>query len=324
MGCNLAARVMSTSHNTRYLLPRFALRVLSDLAVRFSDTDGKVFVANHFSRTYGPGTESPRGSDERVRIVLAVEAFVKYGFTRRRAARIVSKIMWRTEKRARVLATRYPGYRLIEFRFGRNARGRKAPEPHEARETRIPVQVGLNKTRDERFAELDRALLEERRKADANRINMYQERRCESIRVEALTFKRTIAEFDEFFDRAFLRFCDERASKTRGSAFFLKAEGGYRRQLEWLEEPDQKQNGGYDSGRITLRHGLARLLHEQGQFDAALPLYRDAADRLKSPAFPLPPDVRQDALTTLTHDMEDCLARRPRSLSRLSEQPGHD
>jgi hypothetical protein len=303
---------MADSPNARYLLPRFAVRLLSDLAVRSADKRRIVFTATHFSRTYGPGVQAPRGTDERVRIVLAVEALVLYGLSRKRAAQIVSKIMRRTEERTRSLANRYRGYRPIEFRFGRNARGKKTRESQKARSAATAVRATPDEQRDPRFAELDREMLEERMQQIAGkRARMAEERRCESIRVEALNYKGQIAAFNDFFDRAFRQFCDERSAKTRSPEFLRRAEAAFRERIRWFEEPDQRRNSGYDLGRVTHRYGLALLLHEQGDFDAALRLYEGAAERLRLSEFAFLPESRQEGLATLMRAMEDCRAGCP-------------
>src|SRR5579862_4622416 len=110
---------MSICAEQTYLLPRFAVRILSDLAVRDKDVDRVVFTANNFSQTFGPGVQAPRGTDGPELAPLAVEALVRYGRSRVQAAQTVSKIITHVERKSQSLAAKWPGHhRPVEFRFG--------------------------------------------------------------------------------------------------------------------------------------------------------------------------------------------------------------
>jgi hypothetical protein len=305
---------MYISNEQRYLLPRFAVRILSDLAVREKDSDRVVFTANNVSRTFGSGVQAPRGTDGSGRATLAVEALVRYGLNRVKAARIVSKIITHVEGKSQQLASRWPRHhRPVEFRFGRAPdRGRRLATRQLTSQSKVPHirRIDPQAWRHSRLAELDDLIARDSINAPQKNDTL-EKRRANIIRIQTLGLKQATPNFESVFENAFSAFCADRAARTRSRTFFVKAEAAHRERLKSFEEPDQKLNDAYDLGRVTHRCGLALLLHERGEFDAALQFYEDAAERLRLSEFPFLPEYRQEALNTLMHAIEDCWAGRP-------------
>ena len=302
---------MAIPPDKRYLLPRFAFSVLSDLAVRVKNTRGVIFRSNHYSRNIGRGIEAPRDTDANARVALAFRALGEFGRNGKKASRLVSKMIKRTEERTRELARRHSWYRRVEFKFGRTARGRRKPEPCKPSAVCWSGAKPNESGRGSRFAELDRLIAGARRRKAPSP----EERRCNCIRSQAKAFWRKTPR--AFFEDAFLRFCDERAATMRSPERLRRVEREYRERLEWFEEPEQREEekgrsgNDYDPGRVTTRYGLAILLHELGRFDEALPLYAKAAELLDISTFPFLPEYRHEGLATLMRASEDCRTNRP-------------
>jgi len=267
---------------------KYARYILSDLAKRIQSNgpDCVVFRGNHVSRQYQipVQAENESATDFKRRLVKFRKGIARDSDQSFRLALAVEALRKAGEKS-------WAAADIVREMLDRSMR-ESAVERRQYQQMGIPwmrVRFNLGKTQ------------RSRRKARKRRLHSPDLRVTETIRSLVNRYKRNHPDFQATFDFEFQSF---RSEFHRDREWYIEAEPVYRERMLRAERELGRET------ELVARHTViyARILHEQGKFAEAEPVYRLALGRWREA--PVPEDLRAVAVRGIENEIQNCLTGR--------------